>query len=610
MRRIVFMSVLCLLTSVALSDQPLLDLTPITTTPEPVTEVDPAMRRLMTQKVRGIWIPGDLYRMYPGLDVTVGQVLKDADFNLVVVYMSVDRKNRSTSSDMETRLPKNVQVARQLDLPMMIKWFYGSAHEQPYRRYRDGVGHEHDRSCCPLDASYIDRHVGRWAVRAAKGGAHGMSIDTEMYESDATGYPGPCFCDDCFANYLRHYSTDWMAHYRAVPRERRGSWVADNRAITHYSQHAARRIERQYDAIRAQCQAVNPSFFFAYAPLLEHIPGMTRGLGTSRVPCIVFSEGEYTSGPRPQTWANVQHIRETGMPALYVSGHMILYHEPAAFAKHAKFASLYADGWWAWFGGALTTCPGTDDPTAFKPPYGRAAGTTAKQYLDLLTQTHKELDTLLASPKGIWPRRDDPRVTPTVRVPRRKSTITIDGRLDDAAWKHAAVVDITRTRHDEPVTVRTTFQICWDNEALYVSATCDLAQGKALRVPQRGRDNALIWEFDGVEIFIAPRQSTRRYAQFMVSALGDVCDLLVDHDAGLGVHGTPAWSADVQTAAHAVNGRYILEIRIPFANLAPSPAKGDRWNANFYRFVPDIAAWSPTFGGFHSPLRFGTLVFE
>jgi len=41
-----------------------------------------------------------------------------------------------------------------------------------------------------------------------------------------------------------------------------------------------------------------------------------------------------------------------------------------------------------------------------------------------------------------------------------------------------------------------------------------------------------------------------------------------------------------------------------------APKPGDRWNANVYRFVSEEAAWSPTFGGFHSAMRFGTLIFE
>ena len=103
--------------------------------------------------------------------------------------------------------------------------------------------------------------------------------------------------------------------------------------------------------------------------------------------------------------------------------------------------------------------------------------------------------------------------------------------------------------------------------------------------------------------------STKRYAQFMVSAMADVCDLLIDVDAGTGKYGSPTWSTDVHAGAQQSEGLYKVEVRIPFKDLAKAPKSGDAWGANFYRFIPDETAWSPTYGGFHSPASFGTLRF-
>lgn len=583
---------------------------PIGQTPEPVGTIDPSWQWLAEQKVRANWQPGDLHVTYPGRDVPVGDVLKEAGFNLVLLAIDVDRNNRSISSDLESRLPPNLATGRRLGLPIFVKWKYGSNHEDPYRRYVESNGKRHESTCCPLEPDYFERHIARWARRSAELGAQGFSVDTEMYESDSTGYAGPCFCDICFTHFLKSVTHQWKEVFTSIPLAERGKWVAGRDAVAHYSRHAARRIEQQYDSLRTQCQAINPTFLFGYAPLLEHIPGITRGLGTSELPCLIFSEAEYISGPRPQTWANVEDVRTTGLPGLYVSGHMILMHDPEAYARHALMGALYADGWWAWFGGALTTFPGKEDPVAFQSPYGRAADTTTMDYLDRLRRTHTRLESLLASNPAAWPAKDTPLPTPTVDVPVRSSSITMDGALDEAAWQTATRLRLDRTRMDELVTAATEFRICRDDKAIYIAATCHLPKGYIPRVPERGRDNALIWEFDGVEIFLAPGQSHRRYYQFMISARGDICDLLVDHDVGLGVHGTPSWSTNVQAASHWGTDRYQLEVRIPFADLGPTPKPGEKWNANVYRFVPDGAAWSPTFGGFHSPLRFGTLIFE
>ena len=88
-----------------------------------------------------------------------------------------------------------------------------------------------------------------------------------------------------------------------------------------------------------------------------------------------------------------------------------------------------------------------------------------------------------------------------------------------------------------------------------------------------------------------------------------MCDLLVDVNAGTGKYGSPAWSTDVDAGAGQRDGAYTVEVRIPFKDLAPPPKPGAKWGANFFRFVPDEAAWSPTYGGFHSPARFGTIRF-
>ena len=45
------------------------------------------------------------------------------------------------------------------------------ARHPPYRHYRAPDGTLARRSCCPLDVDYIERHIGRWAVATARGGA-------------------------------------------------------------------------------------------------------------------------------------------------------------------------------------------------------------------------------------------------------------------------------------------------------------------------------------------------------------------------------------------------------------------------------------------------------
>lgn len=385
---------------------PRLQLKPVTIEPEPTARLAPRWQALRERRVRGIWIGGDLDDPFGDTGVTKAQALADAGFNTVVLYMGVDRKARSTAPDLVDRLERNVARARRHDLLLLAKWQYGSAHEEPYRRFRGANGVEHDRSCCPLQPDYIERHVGRWAVRCAQLGADGFTFDTEMYESNGTRYPSACYCDTCFRQYLQSYSTDWKQHERRIPAQQRGQWIAANEAVGHYNRAQQRGLIEMWDGIRARCRAIDPDYLFAYAPFVGYLSGITHGLGTPDRPVIVWSEREYTHGPESRTLGYLRRIHDQKLPVLYAGGHMLWYQDPRTLADNLLVAALHTDGWWAWYGSALLTYVGTDDPQAYKAPYGRAAGSSAMDYLKAIRAAHDRLDQLLRQPRERWPRAE------------------------------------------------------------------------------------------------------------------------------------------------------------------------------------------------------------
>ena len=407
-----------------------LDLRPIKVEPEPLnrSQMQPKLKWMVEQKVRAVWIGDDLFEKYPDSDKTKAQVLADAGFNLVMVGMNpnsdgtrsgkVDagkplelKHDRAKSTDLETRLAPNISEAHRVGLNFFVNWKYGTCHLEPYRKYRssadDGVA---QYTCCPIDEAYIaGQHIGKWAVKLAQGGADGINIDTEMYHSDTTEYAHPCVCDDCFATYLKEYATDWKVVYDGVPADERGKWLVGHKALdnldnpwwgdSHYATFAATRIEKLWDGIRRRCQAINPTFVLARYGIFDNLPGMERGLGTSTVPCPVFNGNEYPIGPYRGSFRGTKRIRES-MPALFLCGTYVKAQPPEMLARSALQASLYTDGWWAWYGTALLqdNLPGD---------YGRFENTSRSDYFDRITAVHAEIDKLLASPKSQWPARQD-----------------------------------------------------------------------------------------------------------------------------------------------------------------------------------------------------------
>ena len=581
--------------------------------PEPVTKLHPKLRWMRTHRIRGAWVADDLHTPYGDTDRTKAEVMGDGGFNLAVVAVHSDPKNRSRVPDLEALISANVRAAHGNGMALWTKWNYGSQHQEPYHRYRAPDGTLATKSCCPLDERYIDRHVGRWAVRFARAGADGFVLDTEMYGSDQADYAGPCVCAYCFRAYLDSFADNSDAIYDGVEPERRGVWLRDNGTYGRYSRLARRRTEDLYDGIRARCQAINPAFVFGYAGTNEHVPGMARGFGTPTVPCVLFDETGYTTGPTFTMQRDLNYLQRARLPVMYVCGLWLHRTRPEALVERATLGALYADGWWAWYGPSLLMEPEAVTGTYTSDPYGRFTGTPAKAYWDLLKPMHARLDKLLAGRREAWPAYPVPpdMIPPRVgTVSTRAGSITLDGKLDDPAWQAASRFEMVKDRFNKEDGPVNAFRLCHDADGLYLAVRCPLPAGATLSVPNRGRDHPYAWQNDGVEVFIDPTGKGDRYAHLIISALGDRYESAQDFMPGAAQFGDMGWNPDVEVGAARSESEYVLEVRLPFDRFLPAPEAGDTWGFNLCRASPVVQTWSPTYGHFHCPERFGRILFK
>ena len=226
---------------------------------------------------------------------------------------------------------------------------------------------------------------------------------------------------------------------------------------------------------------------------------------------------------------------------------------------------------------------------------------------------------------------------------RATSPLTIDGSLDDLAWRDApwseTFVDIEGDAQPRP-RLDTRVKMLWDADYFFVGAD--------LRDPHLWatltEHDAVIFHDNDFEVFIDPNGDNHEYYELELNALGTTWDLLLPkpyRDDGKAVNG---WEIAGLKTGVRLNGTlnrsddtdegWSVELALPWRALGelarrPSPPDdGDQWRVNFsrvqwqltaasggYTKVPDTKehnwVWSPqNVINMHRPERWGYVQFS
>jgi hypothetical protein len=226
---------------------------------------------------------------------------------------------------------------------------------------------------------------------------------------------------------------------------------------------------------------------------------------------------------------------------------------------------------------------------------------------------------------------------------RAGGPITIDGKLDEAAWQTVSwtddFVDIEGDRKPKP-RFRTRVKMLWDDENLYIAAELEEPHVWGTLT----QHDAVIFHDNDFEVFLNPSGDSHLYAELELNALNTTWDLLLSMPYKDGGHALDAWEiAGLKTAVH-VNGTindprdrdrgWTLEIAWPWKGLKElarrnvPPKDGEQWRINFsrveweheiadgkYRKIKgrpeDNWVWSPQgVIDMHRPERWGVLQFS
>lgn len=224
---------------------------------------------------------------------------------------------------------------------------------------------------------------------------------------------------------------------------------------------------------------------------------------------------------------------------------------------------------------------------------------------------------------------------PTLHVDKldSKTTIKIDGKLDEAAWKDAAntgpFLDVGTGEANKTSPVNGEAKVLWNDSGLYVGISVtekDIVGGF-----KKGEQDPHLWTKDTVEIMVDPdgNGDNKNYYEIQVSPQNLVFDSQFDaynepKTEPDGPFGHQEWSANLKSAV-TIDGTidkssdedrgYTVEVMIPWKSFGKAetvpPELGSAWRVNFYAMKNNGGvAWSPILGqgNFHKASRFGRIV--
>ena len=170
-------------------------------------------------------------------------------------------------------------------------------------------------------------------------------------------------------------------------------------------------------------------------------------------------------------------------------------------------------------------------------------------------------------------------------LPHTDGAISIDGVMDEAAWKDATAIDIdieTRPGENIPARVKTVAYIIENGQKLYVAFDARDPRPGEIRAYLRDRDSA--WNDDFVGIVLDTYNDERRAFEFFANPLGVQMDLTNDD---VNKREDESWDAIWDSAGRINESGYVVEMEIPLNQLRfPNVAGEQTWGIDLLRFYP------------------------
>jgi hypothetical protein len=180
---------------------------------------------------------------------------------------------------------------------------------------------------------------------------------------------------------------------------------------------------------------------------------------------------------------------------------------------------------------------------------------------------------------------EPPKIAPIVKAIETKQTISIDGKLDEAAWADAPMTDDffkIEPRQGDKIKHKTWVKVLFDDKNLYFGVFCADSLGKkGVRIQDLRRD----FNFGENDMFflqLDPQNLKRFCISFQTTPYGNQRDLQVFN----GDFRDNDWDALWKVRTTMTDQGYFAEFAIPFKSLRYDKTEGEtNWGITFSRLA-------------------------
>src|SRR5262245_26109221 len=160
---------------------------------------------------------------------------------------------------------------------------------------------------------------------------------------------------------------------------------------------------------------------------------------------------------------------------------------------------------------------------------------------------------------------------PMIQPVRVQQPPTIDGRLDDPAWKNAArITEFVQRRplDGAPASEPTDVFVAYDSERIYFGIHAHYSEASLMRANRVDRDQ--IWEDDRVSVIFDPFRDQQRGYRLAVNGYGVQGDALIGNTVGqttAAAIGDTSWNVLFASAGVISEDGWTAELAVPFKSL-------------------------------------------